>query len=448
MLNSLTLDITTMTLPANLSGISTDFLAMKSGMAVTYAPAPSVLRADVIGDDADNVLTGTAGHDTLSGFGGNDTLYGLGDKDTLDGGAGDDTLEGGAGDDTLIGGTGADTMLGGTGSDLYIVDNIGDVVIELAGEGYDTVNTTLNSYILDPDSHIDRVNFQGEGDFIGQGDGGNNRFHGFHGDDMFLLDSGGADIFSGGNGVDTFDARSSTNGIVLHLEDQSLHAGDVAGDFFASIEVFYGSDGADDYMEAGGGRVNFSGFGGDDTLIGGDTIDYLSGGDGDDVITGNAGTDTLYGGAGNDMMSGGADQDMFIFAETNFGADIITDFDPLTDRLEIGFNVATSLLDFTVDGIGTNTVTLTLNDGTGNNIITLQGPGPFTVAVLDAIDFTTPRAEKSVSDEVYSDDLSEDFAELSESPDGSLEATVFSQDNLADMFMDAEVTEFDIYDLA
>ena len=50
-------------------------------------------------------------------------------------------LTGLGGNDILNGGAGADQMFGGTGNDTYVVDNVGDVVTELDGEGtrYDPV---------------------------------------------------------------------------------------------------------------------------------------------------------------------------------------------------------------------------------------------------------------------------------------------------------------------
>jgi AraC-like DNA-binding protein len=53
--------------------------------------------------------------------------------------AGNDRLTGRDGRDELDGGEGADLMCGGRGSDVYKVDNANDVVIEIDGEGGDTV---------------------------------------------------------------------------------------------------------------------------------------------------------------------------------------------------------------------------------------------------------------------------------------------------------------------
>ena len=102
-------------------------------------------------------LTGTSGVDTLSGGGGDDTISGL---------AGNDTLSGGAGNDSLNGGAGADTMIGGTGNDTYYVDNAGDVVIENAGEGTDTVYSTVKLHAGrergEPDADLCMADWDGQ----------------------------------------------------------------------------------------------------------------------------------------------------------------------------------------------------------------------------------------------------------------------------------------------
>ena len=57
------------------------------------------------------------------------------------------TYIGTAGVDTLAGGAGADVIVGGLGNDTYTVNDSGDVVTELLGEGTDTVNASVG-YVL------------------------------------------------------------------------------------------------------------------------------------------------------------------------------------------------------------------------------------------------------------------------------------------------------------
>jgi Ca2+-binding RTX toxin-like protein len=56
-------------------------------------------------------------------------------------------------------------------------------------------------------------------------------------------------------------------------------------------------------------RHKIAGFGGDDTLTGGNSRDHIWGGDGNDIINGGDGRDHLWGGAGNDMIDGGLGND-------------------------------------------------------------------------------------------------------------------------------------------
>jgi len=93
---------------------------------------------------------------------GNFTGTGNGQANTLTGGAGNDTLDGG-----LNAAGGVDTLVGGAGDDTYIVRNAGDVVIEAANGGTDTVQTTLSSYTLG--TNLENLTFIGTGAFIGTG---------------------------------------------------------------------------------------------------------------------------------------------------------------------------------------------------------------------------------------------------------------------------------------
>ncbi len=125
-----------------------------------------------------------------------------GGSDRLAGGAGDDTLLGGAGDDVLDGGDGADLMVGGLGSDVIIVAEADDVVVELAGEGWDTVVTSLSAYALS--ENVEVLMYSGNGAFAGAGNARDNLVVGGDGDDV-LSGGAGNDTIDGGGGDDTID---------------------------------------------------------------------------------------------------------------------------------------------------------------------------------------------------------------------------------------------------
>ncbi|ACB67603.1 Hemolysin-type calcium-binding region [Burkholderia ambifaria MC40-6] len=67
----------------------------------------------------------------------------------------DNVIVGNSADNILDGVTGADTMIGGKGNDTYYVDNVGDRVVERAGEGIDTVQSKI-SYALG--DHVENLN--------------------------------------------------------------------------------------------------------------------------------------------------------------------------------------------------------------------------------------------------------------------------------------------------
>jgi Ca2+-binding RTX toxin-like protein len=161
------------------------------------------------GNAFDNVLNGDGGTDTLVGGAGNDTyrvdqpdevvtelagegtdtvyanitftlganvenlilvenvnsdIDGTGNElaNAITGNIGANTLRGLAGDDTLDGGAGADILVGGVGNDTYVVDNMGDMVTEEAGEGIDTVMASMD-FSIAALANVENITLMGSG---------------------------------------------------------------------------------------------------------------------------------------------------------------------------------------------------------------------------------------------------------------------------------------------
>src|SRR5262249_57012747 len=127
---------------------------------------------------------------------------------TIIGTAWDDILVGTSGDDTIDGKTGADTMQGGLGDDTYVVDNIGDMVVEAPGEGVDTIQSTI-SIVLSAVSfaNVENATLLGSSSIDATGNALNNVLIG-NGGDNFLNGGAGADSMAGGLGNDTYSVDS------------------------------------------------------------------------------------------------------------------------------------------------------------------------------------------------------------------------------------------------
>jgi Ca2+-binding RTX toxin-like protein len=110
----------------------------------------------------------------------------------------DNTITGNSGKNTLDGKGGADTMRGGAGNDTYIVDNVGDKVIEKSGEGIDTVQSSV-SFTLS--SNVEKLILTGTKSINGTGNGLDNTITGNSGNNT-LDGKGGNDTLNGGAGND------------------------------------------------------------------------------------------------------------------------------------------------------------------------------------------------------------------------------------------------------
>lgn len=235
------------------------------------------LSNTITGNTGNNMLQGGGGKDRLYGEAGNDRLYGGAGNDKLFGGSGKDQLYGDAGNDTLNGGAGADTLRGGSGNDLYVV-GAGDVVIEAARQGTDTVQSS-GSFKLG--ANVENLTLTGKGHVDGTGNGLANSISGNAGNNQ-LKGGGGNDRLSGAAGNDTLDGGAGHDRLI-----------------------------------GGTGNDRLLGAAGNDRLDGGAGNDRLLGGAGNDTLNGGSGKDVLEGGAGRDQLYGGSDtaRDIFVFRD-------------------------------------------------------------------------------------------------------------------------------------
>lgn len=384
----------------------------------------------LIGNHAGNRLDGLDGDDVLEGKGGFDELVGGVGNDHLDGGSDIDRMEGGTGDDVYIvdnqsdvvvelagegndaviarsdyalsdnieslmlddgygaysgtgnasdnlitgnsssnyldGAGGADRMVGGLGNDTYVVNNIGDEVVELAGEGTDTVESSIDYVLGDTVENLTLTGSQdlqgtgNDGDNVLIGNSGDNRLdgglgsddmHGGSGNDYFINDSSGDWIYENeGDDVDTVERRYETNLVLSdNVENLILGAGITTGN----------GNGLDNTITGNADDNTLGGWDGDDTLHGLDGNDSLFGGAGIDQLLGGAGNDYLDGGAGIDHLEGGAGNDVYI---TDDASDVVVEAAGAgTDQVQTTASYALSANIENLFLMGTGAI-----DGTGN----------------------------------------------------------------------------------
>jgi len=386
-----------------------------------FSDAAGNLNVD--GADANNTVTisvntvttatktGTTADDSLMGSAINDAIYGL------------------AGNDTLDGGLGADTLIGGAGNDTHYIDNAGDSVVELAGEGTDIEIASLSVYLP---ANVENLALTGTAYFgVGNtldnvitgsnagnlllGGVGNDTITGGDARDAIFGESGndsisgggGIDYLIGGTGNDTIDGGTGADEIYGEDGNDSISGG---SDF--QTDILVGGAG-NDTIDGGSAWDLMYGNAGDDTFYASQQADWVFenaaegydtviadspngyylfanvealmligttpfgvGNELDNVITGNAIGNVLLGGAGNDTLDGGAGQDILwgeagsdtFLIRRGTGMDIIADFTPGTDRLDVrdyGF-MTTVALTTRMTQVGTD---ISVDLGGGDSLI-------------------------------------------------------------------------------
>jgi Ca2+-binding RTX toxin-like protein len=252
-------------------------------------------------------------------------IYGVGANDTLTGNVGDDNILGQAGDDRLDGGAGQDILDGGVGNDTLVVDNIGDVVIENAASGTDTVESSI-TYTLGV--NLENLTLTGTAALNGTGNAVANTIRGNSGNN--ILDGGlGNDTMIGLAGDDTYIVDSPAD-----IVTEALGAGT---DTVQSSVTYTLSTNVENLTLTGAGAINGTG----NTL--------------NNILIGNSADNTLSGLAGADAMSGGLGNDTYI---------VDNSLDTVTEGLNEGTDTVNSSATFT---LGANVETLVLTGGTAIN---------------------------------------------------------------------------------
>ena len=381
---------------------------------------------ELTGNSLANVLDGREGADTMSGAGGNDTYfvdhvgdvivelvgggidtvysvinYSLGDQtenlvlaglanisawgnrkaNTITGNSADnflfgdvgaDALNGAAGQDSLDGGSGADTLAGGLGDDQYVVDDTGDVIVELDGQGTDSVQSSVSwtlgisvenlslvaGAVSGTGNALDNQIIGNDANNVLDGGAGADTLVGGLGDDQYLVDDAG-DLLLESDGEGTDSVQSSVSWTLgSALENLSLVAGAVSGTGNALDNLISGND-ADNVLDGGAGADSLMGGLGDDQYLvddAGDVIVELDGEGVDSVqssvdwtlgaalenlslvagavsgtgnvlgnqISGNNADNVLDGGAGADTLAGGLGDDQYVVEDAG---DVIVELD-------------------------------------------------------------------------------------------------------------------------
>lgn len=283
-----------------------------------------------LGDDLENLtLTGRA----------NRSATGNALDNVMIGNAGKNKLFGLAGNDVLDGSKRNNLLYGGEGNDTYIVNNKKDKLIELTGEGIDSVESRISYSLLDTDGkngnhggNIENLTLTGKTNINAVGNELDNVLIGNVGNNK-LTGGAGIDTLNGAEGNDSYVFNSANEHTQAEIADTGTDANDIDTVSFAPLKSSYdntltlyaGDTGIEqvridsnksaidlniDASQVGNGLV-IIGHNGVNSIHGTDYADTLKGMAGNDILVGGLGNDILDGGLGGDVMQGGDGDDTY-----------------------------------------------------------------------------------------------------------------------------------------
>lgn len=260
-------------------------------------------------------------------------------------------------DDLFTGTSKAEIFDGGGGNDTVDYSTSAYAVI------VDLQNHTASGGFAQGDVLTSVENVKGSGNALVRdslyGDAGDNKLYGQAGAD-FLEGGGGADVIDGGAGWDTVRYYRSAAGVSINLETNINTGGDAEGDTLYGIEGVLGSVFSDS-LKGGSGNDTLNGVGGNDVLYAGAGGDFLTGGAGADRFV----LDPVLG--SKDVIT-----DFNRLEDILDLSLLVKNFDPLSqaiaDFIQITDSGSTSIVKVDLDGKGAAygwTHVATLNNVTG-----------------------------------------------------------------------------------
>ena len=266
----------------------------------------------------------------------------------------DNTLTGNTGNNVLDGGAGNDTMIGGAGNDTYVVDAATDVVTELAGQGTDTVQSSI-SYTLG--ANVENLPLTGVAAINATGNTLNNT----------LTGNTGNNVLRRRHRQRHHDRRTGQRHLCGRCGRRCGHRTGrrkAPTRCRAASAYALGAD-VENLQLTGTAAINATG----------NTLDNtLTGNTGNNVLNGGAGNDTLIGGTGNDTMIGGAGNDIYV---VDAAGDVVTELAAEgTDTVQssVSYTLGANVENLPLTGAAAinatgNTLDNALTGNTGNNVL-------------------------------------------------------------------------------
>jgi Ca2+-binding RTX toxin-like protein len=213
-------------------------------------------------------------------------------------------------------------------------------VIELAGGGYDTIETSVSYSIAA--LQVEALTAIGTGAIRLTGNARNNVITGNAAVNV-IKGGAGADTMAGGNGNDVYYVGSRTDKVI------EVAAGGTADRVVTTVSYALSAN-VEQLIATGKGWVD---------LTGNKLNNLITGNVSKNIINGGAGNDKINGGYGNDVLAGGTGKDIFIFKDklnSRSNMDRIADFSVRDDTIQLDNAIFTKL------GAGTPTAPRLLSE--------------------------------------------------------------------------------------